>query len=156
VSKNLAIKASAFLLTSIGLLAPAAGAQASSTLSGRSASAQVDGCVGSSFAATLGNQKAICSGNFLVRMQGNGDLVLRVISTGRACWTSGTAGAWSNDAYAEFKGNIIGKPYVDIYKSSQGKLKRVVGAHTATTFGTNANVNTRGEFWIGYKKVASC
>ncbi|SEE65272.1 hypothetical protein [Jiangella alba] len=120
------------------------------------ASPRVAGCVGTSFAGTLGNGKAICNGNYLVRMQGNGDLVLRVISTGRACWTSGTAGAWSNDASATFNKNIWGRPYVDIDKASQGRIGRVVGAHTPTTFGTNANVNSRGEFWIGFKKIASC
>ena len=116
----------------------------------------MSGCVGTSFAGTLGNQKAICNGNYLVRMQGNGDLVLRAISTGRACCTSWTAGAWSNDASAVFHQNICGRPYVDILKTSQGRIGRVLGGHTAPHFGTNASVNWRGEFWVGYKKVGSC
>lgn len=145
------------LLTAmLGLALVHLGATPASAQPDSAASTQAAGCVGASFAGTLGNGKAICNGNYLVRMQGNGDLVLRVISTGRACWTSGTAGAWSNDASATFHKNIWGRPYVDINKSSQGRIGRVVGAHTATTFGTNASINSRGEFWIGYKKVASC
>src|SRR5215213_885127 len=34
--------------------------------------------------------RALCNGNYLLRMQENGDLVLREISTGRACWHSNT------------------------------------------------------------------
>ncbi len=116
------------------------------------------GCVGSSFSGTLSNEKAICSGNFLLRMQGNGDLVLRQISSGRACWTSGTAGAWTNDAsavFVKYQGGI-GPPIVEVHKTSQGKLTTIGGSHQWPNVGTNANVNSRGEFWIGYKKVAGC
>ena len=152
--KMLSGKLVLLLLTAIGLLLlHTTTAQASGSSADDDVSAQVAGCVGTSFSATLGNGKAICNGNFLVRMQGNGDLVLRRISSGRACWTSNTAGAWSHDAYAVFTQNIWSRPWVDI-KSSQGKLKRIEGGHGATTFGTNASINSRGDFYIGYKKIA--
>jgi len=150
-------KFAALLLSTLGLLMlHTTTAQGSTSAVGEDVSAKAAGCVGTSWSGTLGNQKAICNGNYLVRMQGNGDLVLRVISSGRACWHSNTAGAWSNDAYAVFNKNIWGKPYVDVVKDSQGRLKRLVGWHTPTTFGTNASVNYKGEFWIGYRKVAYC
>jgi hypothetical protein len=120
------------------------------------ATARVGGCVGTAFSGTLEAGKAICNGNYLVRMQPNGDLVLRVISTGDACWTSGTAVAPGGDTSATFHGGPVGKPFVTIDSVSQGRLKQIVGAHTYLHLGTNASVNTRGEFWIGYKKIASC
>ncbi|MER5221639.1 hypothetical protein [Streptomyces flaveus] len=142
----------------------AAGALGATALTGTVANAapaevnapRVGGCVGKAFAGTLGPGKAICNGNYLVRMQTNGDLVLRVISTGMACWTSGTNRAPGGDTSAVFVGNKFGAPWVDIESESQGRLTRIVGAHTYLHFGTNANVNTRGEFWIGYKKIAGC
>lgn len=154
--RNRAHRFAVLLTALLGMVLVHLGATPAAAQPDDGATTQATGCVGASFSGTLGNGKAICSGNYLVRMQGNGDLVLRVVSTGRACWTSGSAGAWSNDASATFHKNIVGKPYVDINKSSQGKIKRVVGAHTFTSFGTNANVNNRGEFWIGYRKVGSC
>ncbi|MCX4862211.1 hypothetical protein [Streptomyces canus] len=42
---------------------------------------------------------------------------------------------------------------MDINSTSQGRVGRIVGAHTAVHFGTNASVNNKGEFWIGYKKI---
>lgn len=120
------------------------------------AAAAVGGCVGTAFSGTLAAGKAICNGNYLVRMQTNGDLVLRVISTGAACWASGTAVAPGGDTSATFHGGPVGAPFVTIDSVSQGRLKQIVGAHTYLHLGTNANVNTRGEFWIGYKKIAAC
>ena len=150
------------LLLTLGGPAQAAEPATDSTSVARSsasgASAAAVGCVGSSFSGTLSSEKAICSGDFLVRMQGNGDLVLRQISSGRACWTSGTAGAWTYDASAVFikyQGGI-GPPAVEIHKTSQGLLKTILGSHQWPNVGTNANVNASGGFWIGYKKIASC
>lgn len=142
------------LIWPFSLLSASAADAAASPLAEQAAARA--GCVGTGFAGTLANQKAICNGNYLVRMQGNGDLVLRVISTGRACWSSRTAGAWSNDASAVFHKNIWGVPYVDIHKTSQGRLTRILGAHGLTELGSNASVNRRGEFWIGFKKIGSC
>jgi hypothetical protein len=123
---------------------------------GTTGSAAVSGCVGTGFSGTLGPNKAICNGNFLVRMQTNGDLVLRVVSTGRACWTSGTGRAPGADTSVTFHQNPIGAPYIDIDSASQGRLRRITGAHGLTQLGSTASVNTRGEFWVGFKKIASC
>ncbi|WP_371403862.1 hypothetical protein OHA10_39200 [Kribbella sp. NBC_00662] len=73
-----------------------------------------------------------------------------------ACWASGTAVAPGGDTSATFHGGPVGAPFVTIDSVSQGRLKQIVGAHTYLHLGTNANVNTRGEFWIGYKKIAAC
>lgn len=148
----LATTLAAGTLGAVGLTGPAANAA-----SAEGSSAQVAGCVGTAFSGTLGPGKAICNGNYLVRMQTNGDLVLRVISTGRACWTSGTGRAPGGDTSATFSdGFPLAPPSVTINSVSQGRLAKIWGAHTALHFGTNANVNTRGEFWIGYKKIGAC
>ncbi|MET7698660.1 hypothetical protein [Streptomyces sp. NPDC005485] len=150
-NRTLATALAAATLGAIALTAPAAGA---STAAGDSA--QAAGCVGSAFSGTLQSGKAICNGNYLVRMQTNGDLVLRVISTGTACWRSATDRAPGGDTSATFHGTIVGPPSVTIDSTSQGRLAEIWGAHTLQHFGTNANVNTRGEFWIGYKKIGAC
>ncbi|MGW7400912.1 hypothetical protein ACWGH7_31090 [Streptomyces cyaneofuscatus] len=117
-------------------------------------SAQAWSCVGTSFSATLHTGKSLCNGNYRLTMQTNGDLVLRVATTGRACYASGTRAL--DGASATFHKNLVSKPWVDITSPSQGRIGRVYGAHTPTTYGTNASVNSRGEFWIGYKKVGWC
>ncbi|MET8883831.1 hypothetical protein [Streptomyces rubiginosohelvolus] len=89
-------------------------------------------------------------------MQTNGDLVLRKISTSRACWASNTNRA-PGDASATFGNGLpLAKPSVTITSTSQGQLTKIWGAHRAPHNGTNANVNLKGEFWIGYKKIGSC
>jgi len=113
------------------------------------------GCIGDSFRGTLDSTKAICSDKYLVRMQPNGDLVLREISSGRACWASGTRAG--GDASATFHQTMVG-PFVTIDSVSQGKLATLSGSiPRATRFDeVSANVNDRGEFWIGYTRVAGC
>lgn len=139
-------------LGAVALTGPAANA---ASAEGRSA--QVAGCVGTAFSGTLGPGKAICNGNYLVRMQTNGDLVLRVISTGRACWRSVTDRAPGGDTSAVFSdGGLLNPPSVTITSVSQGRLAKIWGSHQAPHHGSNANVNTRGEFWIGYKKIGAC
>ncbi|EOD70039.1 hypothetical protein H480_03036 [Amycolatopsis vancoresmycina DSM 44592] len=110
-------------------------------------------CIGTSFAGTLGTDQSICNGNHYVTMQTNGDLVLREGPSGRACYASGTRGA---NAAATFNQNIVGTPYVDIVSPSQGRIGRIMGAHRTPHLATNASVNSRGEFWIGYKKIGYC
>ncbi|MEV6286685.1 hypothetical protein [Kribbella sp. NPDC051770] len=110
------------------------------------------GCIGASFSEkrALNSGEAICKGDFLVRMQPNGDLVLRVISTGRACWASHTSAA---GASATFHGGNIQaglRPYVQIGST------RVGGDYNLGDPGTNANVNSKGEFWIAYAKRGWC
>lgn len=118
--------------------------------------AAVGGCVGTGFSGTLGPGKAICNGNYLVRMQTNGDLVLRVIKTGHVCWLSQTARAPGGDTSATFHQNPIGIPYVDIDSTSQGHLGRLKGAHGMLELGSTASVNKYGEFYVGFKKIAGC
>ncbi|WP_460652309.1 hypothetical protein [Kribbella endophytica] len=114
--------------------------------------AAAPGCIGANFneKRALNSGEAICNGNYLVRMQPNGDLVLRVISTGRACWASGTRAA---GASATFHGGNIQaglRPYVQIGST------RVGGDYNLGDPGTNANVNSKGEFWIAYAKRGWC
>lgn len=140
----------------------AVGALGASTLTGTAAQAApverevapAASCVGTSFSGTLLSGKSICNGNYRVTMQTNGDLVLRVASTGRACYASGTRAR--DGASATFHKNIWGYPYVEITSTSQGRLAVIEGRHTGGTFGTNANVNAKGEFWIGYKRIGWC
>jgi hypothetical protein len=117
------------------------------------------GCIGDSFKGTLEATKAICSEKYLVRMQDNGDLVLREISTGRACWASKTRAP--GDAVARFiepeTKNLL-TPMVKIVSASQGDLTVIGG--DADPFSEpedwNASVNNKGEFWVGFKKIANC
>ncbi|MCX3062209.1 hypothetical protein [Streptomyces beihaiensis] len=110
-------------------------------------------CVGSSFSGTLGVNQSICAGGYTVTMQDNGDLVLRR-SDLSACYASGTRAP--GDASAVFVFNRVGPPYIDINSTSQGRVGRIMGAHEYLHFGTNASVNNKGEFWVGYKKVGYC
>jgi hypothetical protein len=121
--------------------------------SNNSVTPRVAGCIGANFneGRALNSGQAICKGNYLVRMQPNGDLVLRVISTGRACWHSGTYTAGAGATFhAGTPGNPPGRPYVQIAG------RRLIGENNLGDLGTNANVNSRGEFWIGYAKYGAC
>ncbi|MEV7424468.1 MULTISPECIES: hypothetical protein [unclassified Streptomyces] len=149
MKRALAVALTAGAMTVSGL---GATATAQTPSAGRSAAAAIT-CVGSSFSGTLGVNQAICNSGYQVMMQDNGDLVLRTHS-GSPCWASGSRAP--GDASATFVGTVFGAPYIDINSTSQGRVGRVLGAHTATTFGTNASVNNKGEFWVGYKKVGWC
>lgn len=138
------LAAMAMVLGGTGLLA----------LSAPVAAAYPPGCIGKNFNAgrALNSGEAICNGNHLVRMQGNGDLVLRKISTGRACWLSGTRAQGASAVFYPGRITPMGHhhPYVLI-----GRTK-IWGTNHVGDPGTNANINDRGEFWIGYHKVGSC
>ncbi len=139
------------LVTGAVALAGAAGLLAAGA---PTAAAYPPGCIGKNFneSRSLGPGEAICNGNYLVRMQTNGDLVLRKISTGRACWTSGTR---ATNATASFKaGYITPAGHVHPYVLIDGK--KIWGTNHVGDPGTNANVNGNGEFWIGYHKAGSC
>ncbi|MGW7256411.1 hypothetical protein [Streptomyces sp. NPDC054834] len=110
-------------------------------------------CVGTSFSGTLGVNQAICNSGYSVTMQDNGDLVLRR-TNGSACYASGTRAP--GDASATFVFHAAAAPTVDINSVSQGRIGRIVGAHNVTGLGTNASVNNRGEFYVGYKKIGYC
>ncbi|GAA3118192.1 hypothetical protein GCM10010521_02300 [Streptomyces rameus] len=110
-------------------------------------------CVGTSFSGTLGVNQAICNSGYALTMQDNGDLVLRR-SNGSACYASGTRAA--GDASATFVFHAAAPPTVDINSASRGLIGRIVGAHNVTGLGTNASVNNRGEFYVGYKKIGYC
>jgi hypothetical protein len=109
-----------------------------------SAAAEPGGCAGQD---ALGNDdvlrpgRALCNGNYLLRMQENGDLVLRQISTGRACWHSNT-----------FVGGTSATVRAD------NGVTLLVGAQQIghSSDGTNVNLNSKGELWIGMDKKASC
>ena len=97
--------------------------------------------------------RALCNGNYLLRMQPNGDLVLREISTGRACWHSDTFVAGVSTT---FEPGHQGNP-VDV-----GRPRLRVGRHVIEgdnhlgDLGTTANLNANGEFWVGYRQLAAC
>jgi hypothetical protein len=119
------------------------------------------GCIGDSFEGTLEASKAICSEKYLVRMQDNGDLVLREISTGRACWASRTRAP--GDAVARFIKPEFPDPgpLLSIDSTSQGTLAVFDGdfdliSNVIDPKELNASVNNKGEFWVGFKKIANC
>jgi hypothetical protein len=108
--------------------------------------------------------RALCNGDFLVRMQPNGDLVLRRVSTGRACWHSNTfvprVSATFKPGSAELKAGLAS--HGDIPPELRIGRHVIKGANIqAAPFqrphdGTSANLNARGEFYIGYLMVGSC
>ncbi|WP_431783819.1 hypothetical protein [Streptomyces chumphonensis] len=110
-------------------------------------------CVGTSFSGTLSVNRALCNGSYKLTMQDNGDLVLRD-RHGRACYASGSRAP--GDAYASFHKNLVGVPYIDIISKSQGRVGRILGAHSTWDGSPNASLNNKGEFWVGYKKVGWC
>lgn len=110
-------------------------------------------CIGTSFSGQLGTNQAICNSGYYLVLQDNGDLVLRR-SNGSACYASGTRAP--GDATASFHGGWDVQPYVDINSVSQGFRGRIWGANRLPSIGTNANVNNKGEFWIGYRKIGYC
>ncbi|MFF4492333.1 hypothetical protein ACFY0F_38695 [Streptomyces sp. NPDC001544] len=141
--------ASATLTATLCWSGGTAAAHAPTTVTGRAAVT----CVGPSFSGTLGVNQAICNSGYSVTMQDNGDLVLRR-SNGSACYASGTRAP--GDATATFVFHAAAPPTVDINSASQGRIGRIVGAHNFTGLGTNASVNNRGEFYVGYKKIGYC
>lgn len=151
-----ALKITGTVLGAVALAAAGQQSFAASSPSATSASsasaAAVPGCIGKNFneKRALNSGEAICNGNYLVRMQPNGDLVLRVVSTGRACWASGTRTAGASATF--HAGNIQAglRPYVQIGSTKVG------GDYNLGDPGTNANVNAKGEFWIAYAKRGWC
>jgi hypothetical protein len=123
-----------------------------------SASAEPAGCSAQDSLAkgdVLRPGRALCNGNYLLRMQENGDLVLREISTGRACWHSNTFVAGVSTTFEP--GDITPVPP---FPETLPKLKIgghvIEGANGGKSDGTSANLNSKGEFWVGYRKLASC
>jgi hypothetical protein len=167
--KNIRSQMTRVLVLTVGVLAAGvvAGAPQAVALTPVAASAgQIEasagagprpGCIGDSFGQgrinrTLEPGKAICSGNYLVRMQPNGDLVLREISSGRACWASGTRAP--GDASATFD-----DPDLVIESASQGVLRGLKGYGDSGLLPharSNVSVNDKGEFWVAFNRVAGC
>jgi hypothetical protein len=95
--------------------------------------------------------RALCSGNYLLRMQENGDLVLREISTGRACWHSQT---YVPGVAATFlKGGV---PPANVTPTLRIGTRDVFGMNGKEHIGSTANINSKGELWVGYGMVVSC
>jgi hypothetical protein len=122
-----------------------------------SAAAEPGGCTAQDHIAegdVLRPGRALCNGNYLLRMQENGDLVLREISTGRACWHSNTFVAGVS---ATFEPGKFERPPE---RDEKPKLKiggyTIEGKNTGNHVGTSANLNSKGELWIGYDSPASC
>jgi hypothetical protein len=129
----------------VAAMAVLAGVMGAMVVTTSSASAEPPGCAGQD---ALGNGdvlrpgRALCNGNYLLRMQENGDLVLREISTGRACWHSNTFGAGASATVVANGSGVVLKV-----------AREVVGSSDE---GTNANLNSKGELWVGLDPVASC
>jgi hypothetical protein len=90
-------------------------------------------------------------------MQPSGDLVLRDITSGEACWASRTRAP--GDAVARLGQDSTFQPFREIVSTSQGRLAFIDGS--LPTFVTsdepvNASVNNKGEFYVGFTEVASC
>jgi hypothetical protein len=109
--------------------------------------------------------RALCNRDYLLRMQGNGDLVLRKISTGRACWHSNTFVAGVSTTFtpgaAELKAGLASHgdipPKLKIGKRViKGENIQAVPPFQSAHDGTSANLNSKGEFFIGYRMVGSC
>jgi hypothetical protein len=101
--------------------------------------------------------RALCNGNYLLRMQENGDLVLREISTGRACWHSRTfvpgVSATLLPGAVDPRGPAGGGASVPTLRVGSRDFP---GTNTPEHLGTTANLNSEGELWVGYGKVATC
>ena len=161
-----AAAASAALLGSVVVTTPGAGAGGGpvdgagpvADASPLADAAGPGGCSAQDFLAegdVLRPGRALCNGNYLLRMQPNGDLVLREISTGRACWHSNTfvAGVSTTFEPGWIRRPINKKPVLNV-----GNHK-IVGENDEgfnTHDGTSANLTSMGEFYIGYLKKASC
>ncbi|MER6205897.1 hypothetical protein [Streptomyces sp. NPDC001642] len=130
----------------------ASGVAAAQPSSGQNYTAAVT-CIGTSFSGKLATNQAICNSGYYLLLQDNGDLVLRR-SNGSACYASGTRAP--GDATATFHGGFDVQPYVEIDSVSQGYRGRIWGANRLPAVGTNASVNNKGEFWIGYRKIGYC
>lgn len=98
--------------------------------------------------------RALCNGNYLLRMQENGDLVLREISTGRACWHSNTFVAGVSATFEP--GKFEKPPERDKKPTLKVGGHEIEGKNTSNHLGTTANLNSKGELWIGYDPYASC
>ncbi|GAB3743185.1 hypothetical protein [Microlunatus parietis] len=97
--------------------------------------------------------RALCNGGSLLRMQENGDLVLRHIETGRACWHSKTFVAGASATFTPGKGTGPAgqaRPYLQV-----GDHK-IYGDNNILDLGSTANVNAKGELWVGYRLVGKC
>jgi hypothetical protein len=97
--------------------------------------------------------RALCAGNYLLRMQKNGDLVLRHIPTGRACWHSRTFKPGVSATFTPGRGSGPAGQFAPFIQIGDRKIH---GANNILDLGMNANLNSRGELWIGYAMVASC
>ena len=144
--------------TRVALAGAAAIAAASGVMvaTAPSAAAEPPGCSSQDFidqTDILGPDRALCRGDVLLRMQGNGDLVLRHIPTGRACWHSNTHAAGASATFTPGKGTGPAgqaRPYVKV-----GEHK-IYGDNNILDLGRTANLNDKGEFWIGFRLVGRC
>src|ERR671916_64438 len=95
--------------------------------------------------------RALCNGNYLLRMQENGDLVLREISTGRACWHSNTFVKGVSTTFEPGVHGFLSRADVPPKLKIGGHV--IYGANTIGEGlfgddGTSANLNAKGEFWV--------
>jgi len=109
--------------------------------------------------------RALCTPDYLLRMQKNGDLVLREIATGRACWHSrtfvpGVSATFRPGRHGVVSGLATHPPVPPELRIGRRVIKgeniEQAGLVQDPRDGTTANLNDKGEFWVGYKVVGRC
>jgi len=97
--------------------------------------------------------RALCNGDYLLRMQENGDLVLRHIPTGRACWHSKTFQPGASVTFTPGGGKGPFGTYPPYLRIGAHKIP---GGNDFLDMGRNTNLTSKGELWVGYDIVAWC
>lgn len=138
-------RAWAFAVVSVLAVAAVPGGQVSAA-TGRAAACR---SIGASFTDKMIPGQCITNGANRLEMQYDGNLVL--YSGSRACWASGTDGV-----YAEFSGDWKpDSPYLSL-ESQFGQLRKYRGKYTGLHKTGNVSINSNGEVWIAYGKLAGC
>jgi hypothetical protein len=140
-------------LAGVAVIAAPAGVLVATT---PSAAAEPGGCSRQDYldrSDILRPGRALCNGKYLLRMQKNGDLVLRHIPTGRACWHSKTYKPGVSATFMPGRGTGPAGQFAPYLQVGD---RKIYGSNNILDLGTTANLNSKGELWVGYAKVASC
>ncbi|WP_152365964.1 hypothetical protein [Microlunatus speluncae] len=144
--------------TRVALAGAAAIAAASGLLvaTAPSAAAEPAGCSAQDYldqTDILRPGRALCNGGAVLRMQDNGDLVLRNASTGKTCWRSGTSKPGVSVTFTPGKGTGPAGQFTPFISVGDHQIH---GSNNILDLGRTANLNDKGEFWIGYGHIATC
>lgn len=101
--------------------------------------------------------QALCTENYQLRMQEDGNLVLREILSGRACWHSNTFVAGES---ATFEPGTTDRWNQKMPKLTVGESeiwgRNWPSTGRSTEAGASAYLTSRGVFYIGFLDAASC